>query len=337
MPLIIVADDNSGRRNLLGATIERAGYDVTRASTLKQCEATALVTMPEVVLIEGEWKSGDAIDTASRLTSDPEFELKSRVVILSRDTSKDFLISAGQAGVSEVLAKPVEMKKLLEQVAKHANKMAVPPPGGISVGKGGGGLFEIDLVADEPSWALPILQDMLGEDVIDDRFVTELLEGLDLDIEGLDNEVVESLLRAAFDQLILHAEEHTSDSEKGAGGDGEDGEEEPAFAGSRMIKAMERRAKMIEEEIAESLDDLMQMPEEVAILTEATGLQPIDPNALDAARMTLAIVHDLLFELSIAGRLADLTLTRQVQEAAEMSKEALDALPEAELPPILEE
>jgi CheY-like chemotaxis protein len=329
MPLIIIADENDGRRNLLGSSIERAGYEVTRASTLKQCEATALATMPEVVLIDGEWKTSDAIDTAGRLTSDPEFELKSRVVILSRDTSNEYLVNAGRAGVSEVLGKPVDMGTLLEQLTKHANKMKVPPPGGVKIGKGGGGLFDIDLIADEPAWALPILEDLLGGDVIDTDFVNELLAGLELQVDGLDSHVVERLLRAAFEQLIHAAEVNTS------GEDEEEVDDDPmskaAVASSRMLKAMEKLANSIEDDIEQSLENLMEMPDEVAILTEATGLQLVDPNALYAARMTLEVVHDLLFELSIAGRLVDVTLTTQVQAAAEMTKEALDALPEAEI------
>ena len=72
MPKLIVADENEGRRNLLAGTLERAGYDVTRAGTLRQAEGTALATMPEVVLIDGEWNAGDAIDASQRLMTDPE-------------------------------------------------------------------------------------------------------------------------------------------------------------------------------------------------------------------------------------------------------------------------
>ena len=86
MASIIVADEQEGRRNLLAGTLEREEYSVTRAGTLRQCEGTALATMPDVVLLDGEWKTGDAIDAASRLSSDPEFALQCRIVILS---SKD--------------------------------------------------------------------------------------------------------------------------------------------------------------------------------------------------------------------------------------------------------
>ena len=94
MPKLIVADENEGRRNLLAGTLERAGYEVTRAGTLRQAEGTALATMPEVVLIDGEWKTGDAIDASQRLMSDPEFAFKCRIVVLSRTVSDDYLSSA---------------------------------------------------------------------------------------------------------------------------------------------------------------------------------------------------------------------------------------------------
>ena len=52
---VIVADENEGRRSLLANTLEREGFDITRAATLRQAEGTALAIMPEVVLIDGEW------------------------------------------------------------------------------------------------------------------------------------------------------------------------------------------------------------------------------------------------------------------------------------------
>ena len=153
VPKLIVADENEGRRNLLASTLERAGYDITRAGTLRQAEGTALATMPEIVLIDGEWKLGDAIDASQRLMSDPEFAFKCRIVILSRDSSKEYLISAARAGVNEVITKPVDMNRLLAQLDKHSKKQFVPPPADVSnvTGKGGGGTFDVSMVMNDGS------------------------------------------------------------------------------------------------------------------------------------------------------------------------------------------
>ena len=71
--------------------------------------------MPEVVLIDGEWKSGDAIDAAQRLMADPEFAFKCRIVVLSRNSGQEYMVSAAKAGISEVITKPIDMNVLIQQ------------------------------------------------------------------------------------------------------------------------------------------------------------------------------------------------------------------------------
>ena len=52
MAHVIVADGNEGRRSLLANTLEREGFQVTRASTLRQAVGTTVATVPEVLLLE---------------------------------------------------------------------------------------------------------------------------------------------------------------------------------------------------------------------------------------------------------------------------------------------
>ena len=132
MASLIIADENEGRRNLLAGTLEREGFNVTRTSTLRQTEGTALGTMPDVLVLDAEWRSADALDSAQRLMADPEFSFKSRIVLLSRDTSRDMLISAAKAGIHEVLGKPLNMSLLITQLKKHAKKEFVPPPADVA-------------------------------------------------------------------------------------------------------------------------------------------------------------------------------------------------------------
>ena len=316
MASVIVADENEGRRNLLAGSIERAGYDVTRTATLRQCEGTALATMPDVVLINSDWKSGDAVDTASKLTSDPEFDLKCRVVIMSGDSGSEYLMSAAQAGVAEVLAKPVDMSKLLTQLTKHANKLFVPPPADVNKGSQGG-YFDIQVTAGDPSWSLPILEQLLGEDSLDDDFVSEIMTKVEGQIDGfedLDSDTLKTILRTTFDALILDAtEEH---------GDGEESQRM-----SRLEEALDRQAEHLEEVLEAALDPVLdEQPDKVALLTEETGLIPADPDALNMTVRTLEIIHELLWEIGIPGRLADSTLTHRVEDAVVLAQDAKEAL-----------
>ena len=316
MASVIVADENEGRRNLLAGSIEREGYDVTRTATLRQCEGTALATMPDVVLINSDWKSGDAVDTASKLTSDPEFDLKCRVVIMSGDSGSEYLMSAAQAGVAEVLAKPVDMSKLLTQLTKHANKLFVPPPADVNKDSQGG-YFDIQVTAGDPSWSLPILEQLLGEDSLDDDFVSEIMTKVEGQLDGfedLDSDTLKTILRTTFDALILDAtEEH---------GDGEESQRM-----SRLEEALDRQAEHLEEVLEAALDPVLdEQPEKVALLTEETGLIPTDPDALNMTVRTLEIIHELLWEIGIPGRLADSTLTHRVEDAVVLAQDAKEAL-----------
>ncbi|MDP6899943.1 MAG: response regulator [Candidatus Thalassarchaeaceae archaeon] len=328
MASIIVADEQEGRRNLLAGTLEREEFSVTRAGTLRQCEATALATMPDVVLIDGEWKSGDAIDAASRLTSDPEFALKCRIVILSQNVSEEYLISAAKAGVSEVLSKPVDMGKLLIQLDKHAKKLFVEPPADIRTGQGSG-FFEVSVSPGDPSWSLPILKDLLGDETIDTEFVEGILSRMDEKVD-VDSEIIEKLLRAAFDELILGAEiEVEVDAEL----DGDDRAaliaEKKAERRSHLIDAMDARADEIQDDLDEQLERLLDPPEKVAILTEFNGMVPVDPNTLRMTRLSLEIIKDLFWDMGLPIRENLAMFSTQLEDAQQMVVDCLDSLPEA--------
>ena len=328
MASIIVADEQEGRRNLLAGTLEREEYSVTRAGTLRQCEGTALATMPDVILLDGEWKTGDAIDAASRLSSDPEFALKCRIVILSSNVGEEYLVSAAKAGVAEVMQKPVDMGRLLVQLDKHSKKLFVEPPAEIRTGSGTG-FFEVSVTPGDPSWSLPILKELLGDGAINTAFVEDLVSRMDEDIE-IGHDVLERLLRLAFDDLILGAEVSVDLDE-----DLSDEERDAAIATakaerrSRLIDAMESQAEIIEGELDEQLERLMDPPEEVAILTKFTGMVPVDPNTLRMTRLSMEIIRDLFWDMGIPVREHLGMYSTQLEDAQQMVVDCLEALPEA--------
>jgi CheY-like chemotaxis protein len=328
MASIIVADEQEGRRNLLAGTLEREEYSVTRAGTLRQCEATALATMPDVVLIDGEWKTGDAIDAASRLSSDPEFALKCRIVVLSSNVGEEYLVSAAKAGVSEVMSKPVDMNQLLTQLDKHAKKLFVEPPAEIRTGSGTG-FFEVSVSPGDPSWSLPILQELLGEGAIDSTFVGDLVSRMDEEIE-IGHDVLERLLRLAFDELILGAEVSVDLDEDLSEEDREAAiTTAKAERRSRLIDAMEAQAEVIESELDEQLERLLDPPEEVAILTKFTGMVPVDPNTLKMTKLSLEIIRDLFWDMGVPVREHLGMYSTQLEDAQQMVVDCLEALPDA--------
>ena len=346
MPKLIVADENEGRRNLLAGTLERAGYEVTRAGTLRQAEGTALATMPEIVLIDGEWKSGDAIDASQRLMSDPEFAFKCRIVILSRVDSEEYLVSAARAGVNEVITKPVDMNKLLSQLEKHSKKQFVPPPADVvdAAGKGGAGTFDVSMVMSDGQWALPMLKGIVTPEKINVDFINEILtqlgeEGINVD-EGLDPSLMSNVLRVALNNIVKDLDVPEEQKEGGQIATNLPTAKKSAKLGSKsatskvtggtMEDILQGQADGIASEIENVMDGILdEKPDLVAIIPDHDQVV-IDPAVLEFTRLVTETAHELMWDLGRPGNIGDLTLLTRVEDITEMLGDVLSSLPEGE-------
>ncbi|MDP6870594.1 MAG: response regulator [Candidatus Poseidoniaceae archaeon] len=343
MPKIIVADENEGRRNLLANTLERAGYDVTRAGTLRQAEGTALATMPEIVLIDAEWKSGDSIDASQRLMSDPEFAFKCRIVMLSRNTAEDFLKAAARAGVNEVISKPVDMNKLISQLEKHSKKQFVPPPAEVSDAAGkGGGSFDVSMVMSDGKWALPVLKGLVTPEKINIDFVNEILlqlgeEGISVD-EGLDPSLMSNVLRVALNSLV-------SDMETTSGQDlsktqlptkkkgeklGDVSASSMKMTAGSMEEILEKQADSIASDVEEIMDEILDEKPDLIAIVEEDDKRRIDPAVLEFTRLVTETTHELMWDLGRPGNVSDITLSTRIEDVTEMLGDVLQSLPESE-------
>lgn len=360
MAKVIVADENEGRRTLLANTLEREGFDITRAGTLRQTEGTALAIMPEIVLMDGDWKSGDAIDASQRLMSDPEFAFKCRIVILSRNSSQEYLTSAAQAGVSEVIAKPIDMSLLIEQLNKHARKQFVPPPADVAGPNSGGGSFDVSMLMGDSTWALPMLKGLVSPEKINPGFIDEILvqmneEGLEVD-DTFDPSMMANLLRIALNHLVKDVSPEDLPSEEKESS--QQNQDAPSFenmsrgktlgsgAGpskprkprmTSMEEILEKQAESLGDEVIAKMDEILdEMPDLVALKRDEE-LFGIDLEVLKLTKLTTEVVHDLMWSLGRPGAVSDVTLITQIEDATQMLSDVLESLPEINQEPIDEE
>ena len=344
MPKLIVADENEGRRNLLANTLERAGYEVTRAGTLRQAEGTALATMPEVVLIDGEWKVSDAIDASQRLMTDPEFAFKCRIVILSRNTSSDYLTAAARAGVSEVISKPVDMNKLLAQLEKHSKKQFEAPPAEVAnaAGTAGGGTFDVSMVMSDGKWALPMLKGIVTPEKINVDFINEILaqlgeEGIEVE-EGLDPSLMSNMLRIALNSIVSDMDPNESNqaptgsslptaktsAKLGSKSGGK------KVGGSSMEEILQNQADGIASDIEGIMDDILdEKPDMVALIPNREQVV-IDPAVLKFTKLVAETAHELMWDIGRPGNVSDLTLMTRIEDVTEMLGDVISSLPEGD-------
>ena len=336
MASLIIADENEGRRNLLAGTLEREGFNVTRTSTLRQTEGTALGTMPDVLVLDAEWRSADALDSAQRLMADPEFSFKSRIVLLSRDTSRDMLISAAKAGIHEVLGKPLNMSLLITQLRKHAKKEFVPPPADVAT-HSSQGFFDVNLSLQDPTWAMPMLQNMLNPEVINPQFVEDILAKLaeeEVEIEGVDSSNLGSLLRTVFGQLLesqIDDEEETSQIKNMQENIGQ---KKSQKLGTSLEDILQEEADELTEEILEKMEEILGegIPEYTAL--EDDLKIKVDPEFINLVKFSSESIQELLWEIGVPGRLNDPSLGLWVEDSLKSVGDILKSIPEV---PIEEE
>lgn len=114
---VLIADDDAGIVDSLSMMLQFEGYEVS--STLNGAAVLKLnENLPDLLLLD-IWMSGvDGRDICKQLKLQPH---TSKIPILMISASKDIRSSALAAGADDFLAKPFEMKELLQKIAAHIN------------------------------------------------------------------------------------------------------------------------------------------------------------------------------------------------------------------------
>jgi hypothetical protein len=302
--------------------------------------------MPEIVLIDGEWKTGDAIDASQRLMSDPEFAFKCRIVILSRNVSQDYLVSAARASVNEVIPKPVDMNKLLAQLDKHSRKQFVPPPAEVSnaAAGGGGGSFDVSMVMSDGKWALPMLKGIVTPEKINVDFINEILgqlgeEGIEVE-EGLDPSLMSNILRVALNSIVGDLDSSNQGDATGGLPQNLPSRKKSATLGSKsspmkvsggsMEEILQNQADGIADEIEGIMDGILdEKPDMVALLPNRDQVV-IDPAVLKFTRLVAEQAHELMWDIGRPGNVTDLTLRTRIEDITEMLGDVISSLPEGD-------
>lgn len=111
---IMVADDDTGILDSISLMLEFAGYEVS--TTANGASLLDLKELPDLLLLD-IWMSGiDGRDICKQLKKN---ELTSNLPIVLFSASREIEQSAREAGANDFLAKPFEMKDLVEKVGKN--------------------------------------------------------------------------------------------------------------------------------------------------------------------------------------------------------------------------
>lgn len=339
MAHIVVAHPDDGRRSLLASGLERAGFKITRASTLERCFAAASGGA-DVILIDDQWGMGDPFGTIAGIRSLPPPAGRTRVVMLAPNDGETQR-SAYASGVSEVVVKPVDFGALTDRLHAHARGDFVATPSFAGPSGPSTTATAPTTVADD--WSVPLMTRILeqqaqrGEDVGSRILELAAAEGMTLDVPP---EQVEMLLRLAVDALgggdpvevveEVSVESINRSSQLGGSADPIQQRQGPSLGSNigAMEMALDRQAEAIATEVERTMDAILdERPEPVSFVPEDSKAR-IDPEVLEMTRLTVDLVHELMWSLGRPGAVEDLSLLTRIEDATEMLGSVLDALPQ---------
>jgi DNA-binding response OmpR family regulator len=119
--MILVIDDDRDSTHIVATILRSAGFEVMVATSGKDGVERAVVTRPQLIVMDIAMPELDGIEALKRLRAAPETE-KIYVVLLSAKTADEDVIAGYAAGADYYLAKPFTTKQLLYGVRRVLDK-----------------------------------------------------------------------------------------------------------------------------------------------------------------------------------------------------------------------
>jgi two-component system response regulator RegA len=122
-PNLLLCDDDAPLRKSLQRAMERRGFHVYAAESLKEGVSLAHTIRPEYAVVDLRLEDGSGIELVKRLR---ELHPKCRIVILTGYGNIATAVAAVKAGAVDYLAKPADADDVIN--ALLANGSGLPPP-----------------------------------------------------------------------------------------------------------------------------------------------------------------------------------------------------------------
>jgi two-component system, NtrC family, response regulator HydG len=107
-PRAFIVDDDLEVLQVLTEFVEREGFVVTGASTLRQAREEIAASPPDIVLVDIQLPDGSGLDLLDTLESAPDLE----VMLITGNASLETAVDALRRGVTDYLTKPVDFARL---------------------------------------------------------------------------------------------------------------------------------------------------------------------------------------------------------------------------------
>jgi DNA-binding NtrC family response regulator len=120
-PAALVVDDDPDFRESLRAIVEREGFAVRTAGSLREARDALADSAPDVLLVDIKLPDGDGLE----LVRDPEVTALAEVVVVTGHASVDSAVEVLRAGALDYLTKPIDRARLKSVLAHMTRTRAL--------------------------------------------------------------------------------------------------------------------------------------------------------------------------------------------------------------------
>lgn len=114
-PTILIVDDEPAIRDMIGITLDLAGFASITAETAHQAHVAIVDSRPDLVLLDWMLPGGSGIELARRLKRD-ELTSNLPIIMLTAKTSEDNKVQGLDVGVDDYITKPFSPRELVARI-----------------------------------------------------------------------------------------------------------------------------------------------------------------------------------------------------------------------------
>jgi CheY-like chemotaxis protein len=129
MKKILIAEDRPSSRELIRTVLEGCGYIVCEASDGRQAVEVARREHPDLLIVDLQMPALDGLGVLAELRRDPRFAAVP-IVALTASAMQGDRERALEAGFTEYITKPVNLRFLREELTRLLGAPAGPQVGG---------------------------------------------------------------------------------------------------------------------------------------------------------------------------------------------------------------
>ena len=112
---ILIVDDEAAIRDVVGITLDLAGFDTIKASNAHDAHVSIIDRKPDLVLLDWMLPGGSGIELARRLRRD-EITSAIPIIMLTAKASEDNKVQGLNEGVDDYVTKPFSPRELVARI-----------------------------------------------------------------------------------------------------------------------------------------------------------------------------------------------------------------------------